>query len=989
MMLKRPGSSGFSMIEMVFSMAILGVVLIAFVGIFTLFQRSSAQTHQYGEAQQNARIALDFITDDLRQAGSGTDYVRAQRFIVDAEPYQVAFNADIDNSQTIDGLASLSAISLAHSPNTVPASGTAIYTPSRDYQSDAETVVLTLDSNSDGVVSSSDRGDETEESDANQSLYVLKHVKYGFDGASTNEVRSMNLAVVRGPGPYGNGTYPQPLFAYSYDHDQDPSTPDRTWGDSNNNGRLETSEVAALGAMTDALLPLIRRVQITVTSEAEQYSQKYETTDGHLTVTMTSEVSVRNALRSGSAIYGTVYNDEDADGVLDVGEQGLPNAKVNIVGTSRQATTNSYGVYNLPIGAGNYTVRETDPPGYASTTSNTVTATVGSGDAVQVNFGDRSGTPIGYIRGTVYDDLDMDGIKDAGETGLIGVLLSLDSGEQAHTNDSGVYEFTMPVGSHVVVETDPEGYSSTTPNSADADILASNDTVTVDFGDGLTPAGGTLEGYVYEDQDKDGVRDGGEGGLSNVTLTVSTGDSTQTDASGHYTFSLIPGTYSITERDEPGYSSSTVNTYANIVIAVDTVVTRNFGDFLANPNAYIEIVVGNTDRALNVGGTDLKEDTKGDVDIVLGTPYSASGNLVVFLNGYKNKTTALSALFSATPSYRRNASNNINALSIYDFSADGKPDVLTGTHYNAGNNILLWYDGSSGLLGTTPSKQYISSGTTYVLDSKLAEITNDSNIDLIVGLKGPSSTFTGGFQTFRSTGSGNFTSIERVTTAGPGGAWVLGDVWGVDAADVNGDGRKDIVVGTHTSDTQGYLDVYLNDGSGHMTWNARYLTPGAVNDVQLINMMEDDGNDVDILAGTSSAANAGRIAVWFNTAGAFGQPDTTGYTFPVGVSTTWPSDYVNPGAEVLSLIAARVNPDIFPEVYFGTRKSAVYTGDAYVLETYGSLPSTGRLLNTTSTIGEVVTVGLADFNLDNMLDLVVGTRSSSTQGKVVIYFYSQ
>ena len=129
--------------------------------------------------------------------------------------------------------------------------------------------------------------------------------------------------------------------------------------------------------------------------------------------------------------------------------------------------------------------------------------------------------------------------------------------------------------------------------------------------------------------------------------------------------------------------------------------------------------------------------------------------------------------------------------------------------------------------------------------------------------------------------------------------------------------------------------------------------------------------------------------MWFNTAGAFGQPDTTGYSFPVGVSTTWPSDYVNANAEVLSLIAARVNPDIFPEVYYGTRKSAVYTGDAYVLESYGSLPSTGRLLNTTSTIGEVVTVGLSDFNLDNMLDLVVGTRSSSTQGKLIIYFYSQ
>jgi len=260
---------------------------------------------------------------------------------------------------------------------------------------------------------------------------------------------------------------------------------------------------------------------------------------------------------------------------------------------------------------------------------------------------------------------------------------------------------------------------------------------------------------------------------------------------------------------------------------------------------------------------------------------------------------------------------------------------------------------------------------------------------MIVGLRGLPGTFTGGFETFRSTGSGNFTALEHVTTAGPGGAWVLGEVWGVDAADVNGDGHNDIVVGTHTSDYQGYLDVYLNQGNGTMAWQARYLTLGAVNDVQLIDMMEDDGNDVDILAGTSTAANAGRVAVWFNTTGTFGQPDTTGYTFPVGVSTTWPNDFVNPNAEALSLAAARVNPDIFPEVFFGTRKSAVYTGDAYVMETFGMLPTSGRRLNVTTTIGEVVTMGLADFNMDNLLDLVVGTRSSSTQGKLIIYFYDQ
>jgi type II secretory pathway pseudopilin PulG len=989
MKLNRHSNSGFSMVEMVFSMVILGVVMIAFVGIFALFQRSSAQTHQYAEAQQNARIAVDFITDYLRQAGSGTDYVKAQRFIVDAEPYQVAINADLDNGQTIDGLSALAAISRSHSPNTVPASGTVIYSPPRDYQSDAETVVLTLDSDADGVVSSSDRGDESEEPDVNPSLYVLKRVTYGFDGSSANDVRTSNLAVVRGPGAYRNGTHPQPLFAYSYDHDQDPATPHRLWGDSSNNGRLESSEVAALGAMPDSMLSLIRQVHVTVTSEADQYNKKYEATDGHLAVVMESEVFVRNSTRSSSVIYGTVYQDLDGNGAMDVGEAGLANVKVGLVGMTRETRTNSYGVYFLPVPSGDYTVRETDPPGYVSTTSNTVTATVTSGNAIEVAFGDRSGSPIGFIRGTVYDDLDGDGTLGAGDTGLPNVLLSLDTGEQTHTNDGGIYEFVVPVGSYAVVETDPETYRSTTANSVDADILASGDTVTVDFGDAINPSSGTLEGYVFDDGDMDGVRDHGDGGLSNVTLTVSNGDSTSTDASGYYKFSLSPGTYSVTEKDEPGYTSSTVNTCVNIPIVVDTVITRNFGDFLLNQNDYIEIVIGNTQRALSVGGTDFKEDNKGDLDIVLGTPFGgAGGNLFVFLNKRKNATTALGALFGSTPDYRRNALNNINTLSIFDFSADGKKDVLTGTHYNAGNNILVWYDGSSGLLSNSPDKQYTSSATTFVLDSKLAELTNDSMIDLIVGLKGLSGTFTGGFETFRSLGNGNFTSLQHVTRAGATSEWVLGEVWGVDAGDVNLDGAVDIVVGTHAADYQGDVDVYLNDGNGRMTWSARYLALGAVNDLKLIDMKVDDAGELDIIAGMSSAPNAGWLACWLNVEGTFGKEDTTGYAFPEGVAHRWPSDAVSPNAEVLSLTAARVNPDVFPDIFFGTRKSSFYTGDAQAMETFGMLPTAGRLLNTSS-IGEVVTMQLGDFNLDNLLDLVVGTRSSSTQGKLIIYFYEQ
>ena len=92
-------------------------------------------------------------------------------------------------------------------------------------------------------------------------------------------------------------------------------------------------------------------------------------------------------------------------------------------------------------------------------------------------------------------------------------------------------------------------------------------------------------------------------------------------------------------------------------------------------------------------------------------------------------------------------------------------------------------------------------------------------------------------------------------------------------------------------------------------------------------------------------------------------------------------------SEVLAIEVANVNPDVFPEVFFGTRDSAFYTGNVYMMETFGALPSAGRQLNSNNSSGEVVTLGVADFNSDRWADLVVGTRSSSSQGKLLIYFY--
>jgi len=983
---KIRSAAGFTLIEVVITMLVLGFVLVSFAGVFLLYQRGSSQAGEYVEVQQNGRVAIDHITDYLRQAGSQTDYFRGQRPIVFAGPFQVGMNADIDNGRTIDGNAPLRAINRALNPNTVPHAGTTLYVPGADFDSEAETVFFTLDSTKDGVIDGSDHGDDPEENGNNNNLFVLNMDVYGFDGAR-NVMRESNVAIVRGPNLAPTWRIPQPLFQYWYDHDEDPTTDDVLWGDGNGNGIIEDGEALAVTAMPQNQLHLIRKIRTTVTSESDKYDKRYETNGGFLDVTLQSEVYVRNATRTSGMVMGRVYHDVDKDQVIDPNETGINGVEIRITGQSRSVLTDSYGFYFMPLPAGNYTITEIDPPGYVSTSSNTVTISLVSGQTKAVNFGDRSTNPTGVIHGYVYDDEDLDAVKDVGEAGIEGVLVSLDTGQETVTNAGGYFAFIADQGTYNVVETDPQNFTSTTPNSASATIAAQDDTIRIDFGDYDGVVTGTIEGYVFLDYNENGIRDVGEEGLPNVRMEVSSGDTTQTNASGFYTFNLTPDVYWIEETDPAGYTSTTINRYENIQITADTVVVRNFGDLLEERQDFVEIHISNTDRVLSISTTDLGEDGYSDKDIVLGTAIATGiGNMLVFHNDWESSTTPVYELFDTIPSFRRDAGDNITTMTTFDYSGDGIRDVLTGLDNSTGANILIWPADGSGEMSVIPGWKYQTGGVNEVMDSGLADFDGDGNVDIVVGFRSPFGTV-GGFETFRGSGGGSFTSWQYVDAAGPGDIYKLGEIWAVDTGDVDGDGDADIAVGSHTGPYDGFIDIYENTGyaTGVFSWRSRYMSYGAVNAIMMLDMNEDDQRDPDIVAGITRADNYGYIILMLNWAGTYGVPDTTGAAFPPDTEPRWPDDYVIGPGEVLSLSTLKVNNDIFPDIVYGTRSSSLYQGNIYVLPAYGTLPENGTRINTTS-LGEVIAIDAADFNKDGRPDIVIGTRFSATQGRLVAYF---
>ncbi|MFQ5855211.1 MAG: SdrD B-like domain-containing protein [Anaerolineae bacterium] len=96
----------------------------------------------------------------------------------------------------------------------------------------------------------------------------------------------------------------------------------------------------------------------------------------------------------------------------------------------------------------------------------------------------------GHILGTVYDDVDGDGQRDANEVGLPGIRLTIRSHYSpdvttAITDGSGQYLLTVPPGQYELHADRPSGYRWTTAHAWGVDLVCA--TIPLNFG--LQPIG--------------------------------------------------------------------------------------------------------------------------------------------------------------------------------------------------------------------------------------------------------------------------------------------------------------------------------------------------------------------------------------------------------------------------------------------------------------------------------------------------------------------
>ena len=263
-------------------------------------------------------------------------------------------------------------------------------------------------------------------------------------------------------------------------------------------------------------------------------------------------------------INGISFFDMNENRTRDKDELGLSGWKIILSGSKIDSTvTDTNGYYHfIKLPKGTYTVREQTVRGWLQTVPDipgTYSIQLLAGkDTSNFDFGNYL---IGTIYGVMFNDLNGNGVKDAGESNLENWRIRLFKGgvqiDSTLTTHDGYRFNNLDSGTYVVREQSQAGWIQTSPSSISYTItLGIGDTVNgkdKDFGSFIP---GSISGIKFFDIIGNRVRDEGDPGLPGwrIRLSGQRVDSTLTDSLGVYHFNNLPaGTYTITEQQQIGW----------------------------------------------------------------------------------------------------------------------------------------------------------------------------------------------------------------------------------------------------------------------------------------------------------------------------------------------------------------------------------------------------------------------------------------------------
>ena len=330
---------------------------------------------------------------------------------------------------------------------------------------------------------------------------------------------------------------------------------------------------------------------------------------------------------TNTVLSGVVWYDKNSNGVIDPGEPGIGGVIIELrnpinnqfLASTTTAPDGSYVFLNVV--PGNYRLIEITPTGYGNSTVRSLLPTVPPTGLTNQNFGNNLGT----LSGFVYVDPTDPGVKDPGEPGIPGVIVTL-TGTDANlqsvtktttTGPDGSYSFTELLSTtgagYTITETQPTGFNQGTNTPGTINGVTDGALGTVDviqnitmtpaqnginynFGE-VNPAGKTfLSGTVYVDANANTTFDPGETTVPGVAVTlkdstgVTTIATTTTDANGGYIFTgIAPGSYTVVETPPAGYAIDTPATL-NPTVPANGLPNQNFGLIVSSlgGNVYVD-----------------------------------------------------------------------------------------------------------------------------------------------------------------------------------------------------------------------------------------------------------------------------------------------------------------------------------------------------------------------------------------------------------------
>ena len=668
---------------------------------------------------------------------------------------------------------------------------------------------------------------------------------------------------------------------------------------------------------------------------------------------------------NSSSLSGHVYHDRDGNRVLGTGDTPLAGVTVTLAGTdnlgnpvSATATTDQDGFYQFTnLAPGTYSITEGQPAGFVSNgeqpgspfavsnpdlVENVLQAFIPKGsNAAGLNFNFAEVLP-GSIAGSVYSDLNNNGIREPGEGGITGTVIHLTGTDlygrpvtgTATTGSDGGYEFPgLLAGEYTVTETSqPVGYldGRDTPgsfggNNAANEILAgivlppAGNGTDYNFGE-LLPA--SLTGQVYLDLNRNGQRDPADLPIDKVKVKLNGVDDlgnpvaleTTTDKDGRYGFgNLRPGTYEVIEIQPAGYmqGEAQAGTAGGIVPSTDEVQT-------------VSLAPGT--NAVTYDFTELGK----PADPVTPLPPPELPQ-VVSKRQYLASSPDESWVFGAAlqPHFADFAPNGAMGSAAFVVTGSGQGSgIVRVFDYGQDNERFRFQPYGNAAVGIRVAK---------------GDMTGDGVPDFVT-------VPTGGIASLVNIYDGNTGNLVRSFNAYPG---FLGGLW-VGVGDLDGDGIGEVVTGTDAGASPHV--VAFNAGTGNPIHSFYAYAPGYLGGVRVaVGDLDGDGQGEII---TAAGAGASPHIVYFN--GLTAAVRQSFYAFDPGYRGG------------IAIASADTNGDGLSEVVAGSGPNAG-GGSLYVFN------GSGAMLAARSVSDAIfgMDVGTQDINVDGLADIILSRADGS------------